>query len=121
MGGSKFACQTFVPSKILSQSLWFNSQIYIGNKSVLCSSFSKRNIKFVGRLFGPNVAVKRWEQLQEEYGLAAKLKFKWIQLIQLIQSLEKPWIEQILIESENSIDLPIRDQHFIKKHQKYSA
>ena len=40
-------------------------------------------------------AVKPWEQLQEEYGLANKLKFK---LIQQIRSLSKRWIEQTCID-----------------------
>ena len=37
--GSKFSCQKLVPSGILSQFLWFNSQIQIGNKSVFCPFF----------------------------------------------------------------------------------
>ena len=40
--GSKFSCQTLVPSVILSQFLWLNSQIQIGNKSVFFSSFSEQ-------------------------------------------------------------------------------
>ena len=39
--GSKFSCQALVPSAILSQFLWFNSQIQIGNKSLFFSSFSE--------------------------------------------------------------------------------
>ena len=39
--GSKFSCQTLLPSAILSQFLLFNSQIQIGNKSVFFSSFSE--------------------------------------------------------------------------------
>ena len=41
--GSKFSCQTLVPSAILSQFLWFNSQVQIGNKSVFFSSFLKKD------------------------------------------------------------------------------
>ena len=102
------------PSAILSQFLWFNSQIQIGNKSVFFSSFSERNINFVGQLFKTDGAVKPWKQLQEEYGLANKLKIKWIQLI---HPSPKPWIEQIFIDSENSVNLAIQDHHLIKKHQ----
>ena len=112
--GSKFSCQTLVPSAILSQFLWFNSQVQIGNKSVFFSSFSERNINFVGKLFKTDGRVKPWKQLQEEYGLANKLKFKWIQII---HSLPKPWIEQIFIDSGNSINLAIQDHHLIKIHQ----
>ena len=94
--GSKFSSQTLVPSAILSQFLWFNNQIQIGNKSVFFPSFSERNINFVGQLFKTDGTVKPSKQLQEGYGLGNKLKFKWIQLI---HSLPKQWIEQIFIDS----------------------
>ena len=41
-------------------------------------------------------------------------KFKWIQLI---HSLPKPWTEQKILDSNNSINLAIQDHHLIKKHQ----
>ena len=103
-----------VPSAILFQFLWFNSQIQIGNKSVFFPSFSEQNTILVGQLFKTEGAVKPWKQLHEEYGLANKLKFKWIQLI---HSLPKLWIEQIFIDSGNSINLAIQDHHLINKHQ----
>ena len=56
----------------------------------------------------------RWEQLQEEYGIASKLNFKWIQLI---PSLPKPWIKQVFNDLRNLINLAIQDHHLIKKHQ----
>ena len=111
---SKFSRQTLVPSAILSQFLWLNSQVQIGNICVFFSPFSERNINFVVQLFKKDRAVKPWKQLQEEYGLANKLNFKWIQLI---HSLPKPWIEQIFIDSGNLINLAIHDHHLIKKHQ----
>ena len=102
------------PSTISSQFFWFNSQIQIGNKSGFFSSFSKRNNNFVEQLLKTDGSVKPWEQLQENYGLANKLKFKWIHLIYL---LPKPWIKQIIIDSGNSINLAIQAHHLIKKHQ----
>ena len=113
--GSKFSCQTLVPSAILSQFLWFNSQVQIGSKSVFFSFFSERN--FVGQLFKTDGTVKPWRELQEEHGLTNKLKFKWIQII---HSLPKPWTEQIFIDSRNSTNLAIQDHHLIK-NIKYSA
>ena len=110
--GNKFSCQTLVPSAVLSQFLWFNSQIEIGNKSVFFPSFSEENINFVGQLFKTDGTVKPWEHFQEEYGLENKLKFRWIQLI---HSLPKPLIEQIFIDSGNLINLAIQDHHLIKK------
>ena len=103
-----------VPSAVLSQFLWFNSQIQIGNKGIFFPSFSERNINFVGQLFKTYGTIKPWKQLQGEYVLANKLKFKWIQLIHF---LPKPWIKQIFIDSGNSINLTIQDHHLIKKHQ----
>ena len=92
----------------------FNGHIQLGNKSVFFSHFSERNINFVGQLSKTDAAVKLLEQVQEDYGLENKLKFKWIQLI---HSLPKPWIEQIFIDSGNSISLAIQDHHVIKKQQ----
>ena len=57
---------------------------------------------------------KTTEITSRKYGLANKRKFKWIQLTHF---LPKPWIEQICIDSGNSINLAIQDQHLIKKHQ----
>ena len=112
--GNKFSCQALVPAAILSQFSWFNSQIQTGNKSVFFSSFSERNINFVGQLFKTDGAVKPWKLLQDQYGLPNKLNFKWIQLS---HSLPKPWIEQVFIDSRNLINLAIHDNHLIKKHQ----
>ena len=39
--GSKFSYQTLLPSAVLSQFLWFNSQIQIGNRSVFFPSYSE--------------------------------------------------------------------------------
>ena len=116
--GSKFSCQTLVPSANLSLFLWFNSEIQKGNKSVFSSSFSERNINFFGHLFKTDGAAKPWKQLQEEYFLPNKLKFKWIQLVHFLW---KPWIKQIFIDSRNSINLAIQDIHLIKTKNRYSA
>ena len=80
----------------------------MGNKIVFFFSFSEQNINFVGQLFKTDSAVKPSNELQEEYGLANKLKFK---LIQIIHSLPKPWIKQISIDSGNSINLTIQGHH----------
>ena len=64
-----------VSSAILSQFLCSNSQIQAGNKNVFFSS-SEQNINFVGQLFKTDGSVLPWKQLQEEYSLANKLKFK---------------------------------------------
>ena len=56
---------------------------------------------FVGQQFKIDCAVKPWKQLQEEYGLANNLNFKWIQLT---YSLSKLWTKEIFVDSGNSIN-----------------
>ena len=109
---------------------WYHLQIYLSfygstvkskkaTKVSFFPSFSERNINFVGHLFKTDGAVKPWKQLQEEYFLPNKLKFKWIQQVHFLW---KPWIKQIFIDSRNSINLAIQDIHLIKtKNIKYSA
>ena len=57
--------------------------------------FPEKTLILLENCFKIESAVKPWEQIQEEYGPANTLKFKWIQLI---HSLPKPWIEQIFID-----------------------
>ena len=65
-------------------------------------------------MFKTDGAVKPWEQLQkEEYGLANKLKFQWIQVIHLLTKL---LIEEIFIGLGNSINLTIQNHPLTKKH-----
>ena len=56
--GSKYLCQTLVQSAILCQFFWFNSQIQIGSKSAFFSTFSGRNINFVGQRLKTDGTVK---------------------------------------------------------------
>ena len=42
-----FSCSPYLPSAILSQFLWFNSNIKIDNKSIFISGTARKNINFV--------------------------------------------------------------------------
>ena len=44
----------------------FNSQIQIGNKIVIVSSFSERNINFVGQLFKTSTSRRVWSIKQRK-------------------------------------------------------
>ena len=103
-----------VPSAILSQYSWFNRKSKYATKKCLLFFFFWTKYHFFGQLFKTGGAVKPRKQIQEEYGLVNKLKFKWIQII---YSSPKPWIDQIFMNSGNWINLAIQDHHLIKKHQ----
>ena len=55
-----------LPSAILSQFLWFNSNIKIGNKSVFIPDFASKNINFVSQIFDENGKTKSWDYVKSE-------------------------------------------------------
>ena len=73
-----------LPSAILSQCLWFNSNIKIDNKSIFISDFASKNIDFVGQIFHKNGKTKPWDYIKSEYNLESKLKYRWIQLTDVL-------------------------------------
>ena len=65
-----------LPSAILSQFLWFNSNIKIDNKSIFISDFASKNINFVGQIFHENGKTKSWDYIKSECNLQSKLKYR---------------------------------------------
>ena len=61
-----FSFQTSISSRTLYKFLWFNSQIQIGNKIVIVSSFSEQNINFVGQLFKTSTSRRVWSSKQRK-------------------------------------------------------
>ena len=57
---------------ILSQYLWLNKHIKIGNNSVYFSDFSIHGIKFIGNLVDINGKYKSWDTIKNEYSLTDK-------------------------------------------------
>ena len=82
-------CFPYFPSAILSQFLWFNSNIKINNKSIFISGSERKNIYFVGQIFHENGKTKSWDYIKSEYNLENKWKCRWIQLT---DALPKLWI-----------------------------
>ena len=102
-----------LPSAILSQFLWFNSNIKIDNKSIFISDFASKDINFIGQIFHENGKTKSWNYIKSEYNLESKLKYRWIQLT---DALSKLWKDRILNCMGNSMNLCIFDHHLIKKN-----
>ena len=105
-----------LPSVILSQFLWFNSNIIIGNNSIFIADFASKNINFVGQVFHENGKTKSWDYIKSEYNLQNKLKYRWIQLT---DALPKLWKEHILNSIGNSLNLCVFDHHLIKNNNSY--
>ena len=81
------SCSLSLPSQILSQFLWFNSNIKIYNKNIFISDFASKNIHFVGQIFHENGKTKSWDYIKSEYNLESILKFRLIQLTDALPKL----------------------------------
>ena len=88
---------------ILSQNLWFNKHIIIGNSTVTFTKFSQKNISFVDQLVNESCQFKKWQTLKDEYHLDNDMYFKWAQLIHAITQISKNNIKQILTKNESNI------------------
>ena len=95
-------------SAILSQFLWFNSQILINSESIFFRTFADN------KLFSVNGNLKGWNLLKEEFCLNDKHKIQWIQIV---NSLPKQWKETIKQDKGESNNLIIQDHHLIKNYQ----
>ena len=81
--------QPAIPEAILSQSLWKNKFIKVGNKPLQYLAFKSKGILLVRHLFDDNGKVMNWETFRSRYNLSQKLYFKWMQLIDAIPRLWK--------------------------------
>ena len=108
------SCSPSLPSAILSQFLWFNSNIKTDNKSIFISDFACKN--FVDQTVKENSKTKSWDYVKSEYNFESKLKFCWIQLTDALPKLSK---DRILNCLRNSMNLWIFDHHLIKKNNLY--
>ena len=88
-----------VPSSTLSQYLWFNKHIKIGNNGVYFSHFSDHVISFIGNLVDINGKYKSWDTIKYEYNLTNKVLNKDLGL---------------------SVNLTIFDHNLIKNYQLYT-
>ena len=106
----------FLPSAILSRFLWFNLDIKIDNKNIFISGFASKNINFVGQIFHENGKTNSWDYIKSEFNLESKLKYRWIQLTDVLPKL---WNDRILNCIRNSVNPCILDHYLIKKNNSY--
>ena len=90
-------CSPYLPSAILSQFLWFNSNVKINKKSIFISGFASKNIDLLVRFF--------MKMARLNHGII------------LNQHLPKLWKDCILSCIGNSINLRIFDHHLRKKNK----
>ena len=101
-----------LPSMILSEFIWFNSNIKVDSKPVLFSFFSDKNLNFIGQLFNDNGKIKPWEDIKIEFHLKDTKKIYWLQII---DALPKSWKDITLKDKGNTKNLVIFDHHIIRK------
>ena len=103
-----------LPSMILSEFTWFNSNIKVDRKPIRFSFFSNKNINFLGQLFNENPNIKPWEDIKIEFHLKDTQKMYWFQII---DALPKSWKDAILKDKGNAKNLVIFDHHIARKSQ----
>ena len=54
---------------LLSEFIWFNSNIKVDSKSVHFSFFSDKSLNFIGQLFNDNGNTKPWKDIIIEFHL----------------------------------------------------
>ena len=103
-----------LPSMILPEFSWFNSNIKVDSKPVHFSFFSDKNLNFIGQLFNDNGNINPWEDMKIEFHLKDTHKIYWLEFI---YALPKSWKDIILKNKGNAKDLVIFDRHIVRKSQ----
>ena len=96
---------------ILSEVIWFNSNIKVDSKPVHFSFFSDKNLNFIGQWFNDNGNIKPWNDLKIELHLKDTHKIYWLQII---DALPKTWKDIILNDKENAKSLVIFEHHIVR-------
>ena len=86
---------------ILSEFIWFNSNIKVDSKPVHFSFFffSDENLNFFGQLFNDNENIKPCEVIEIEFHLKDSQNIHWLQII---DALPKSWKDAILKDKGNA-------------------
>ena len=97
---NNYTSKPTLPSMILSDFIWFNSNIKVDSKPVHFSFFSDKNVP--------------WKDLKIEFHLNDTHKIYWLQII---DAMPKTWKDIILKEKGNAKNLVIFDHHIVRKSQ----
>ena len=99
---------------ILSDFIWFNSNIKADSKPVRFPSCSDKDLDFIGQLFSDNGNIKLWEDIKIKLHL--KDTHKMYQL-QIIDALPKTGEGIILKGKGNAKEIVIFYHHIVRKSQ----
>ena len=99
---SKMTQEPLTVSSILSQLIWYNFYVRIGNE-VITKRFDKE--LFVDDLYNGNQLLN-WQDFRTKFGLRNNDHFMWIQIINAI-----PITWRRLVENGQITPRPLRDQH----------
>ena len=61
---NNFISKSTIPFMVLTEVIWFNSNIKVDSKSAHFSFFSEKNLNFNGQLFNENGNIKPWKDLK---------------------------------------------------------
>ena len=86
---NNFTSKSTLPSTILSEVIWFNSNINVDSKPVHFSFFSNKNLNFIGQLFNDSGNIMPWKDLKIEFHLKDTHKIYWLQIIDALPKLGK--------------------------------
>ena len=97
---NNYTAKPSLPSMILSEFIWFKSNIKVDSKPMhFPFFFSNKNINFLGQLFYENPNIKPWENIKIEFHLKDTQKICWFQII---DALPKSWKDAILKDKGNA-------------------
>ena len=85
---NNFTAKPTLPSMILSEFIWYNSNIKVDSKPVNFSFFFDKSLNFVGQLFNVNGSIKPWKDFKKEFHPKDTHKIYWLQII---DALPKTW------------------------------
>ena len=111
---NNYTAKPTFPSMILSELIWFSSNIKVDSKPVHFSFYSDKNLNFIGQLLNENGNIKPWEDIEIEFHLKDTQKIYWSQII---DALPKSWKDAILKDKGNAKSLVIFDHHILTKSQ----
>ena len=75
---NNFTLKSTFPSMILSEVIWFNSNIKVGSKPVHFSFFPDKNLDLIGQLFNDDGNIKPWKDLKIEFHIKDTHKIYWL-------------------------------------------
>ena len=111
---NNFTSKSTIPSIILSEVIWFNSNIKVGSKPVYFSFSSDKNLNFIGQLFNDDGNIKPSKDLKIKFQLKDVHR---IYSFQIIDALPKTWKDIILKDKGDAKELVIFAHHIVRNSQ----